>query len=614
MNNGSRLFSKRCHFSAGVLLALILAARSAVSAADPYLLSSWQTEQGLASNTITALLQNRQGYLWLATPSGLVRFDGLQFRCFNRWNTPVMANDRLTCLWLDDDDTMWIGSDGGGLYQLRQGRWNVFKQELSNPHVQSVLRDRRGALWVGTQYGLNRLQDQRSETYTMSQGLPGNLVYALAETEDGALLAGTDGSGLAILRGRRFAVDSRVDPPAAIRALRRGQDGIVRIAAENGLFTWHGGALLRHHAVTRQTSLLALLEDRAGRWWLGSEGDGLFLLTSGRLLAAPGETSSWRYIPSLLEDHEGNLWFGSIGQGLGQLRQNTAAPPVQPLSLQIETVLADNRPISGQSGVVLPRATQLLEFYFTAVAFSHLEQLRLQYRLLGLETNWHTVPVLMPRIALYANLKPGRYTFQIRFENSGQRRLGTGATTEFLFRIGAPHFLSPRWALGILVIVGTVFIFLAWRRRARRRHAPAPAVVMAVTRKEPAADAQKKYASSALTAAVAAEVEQRLLVLMEKEEAWLDPDLTLKKLAEMLRIHPNYLSQIINERLGRKARDFINAYRIAAAEKMLLDPRLKAKTVLDIAYETGFYSKSVFNSAFKKFNGQSPKEFRKKKS
>ena len=584
----------------------------ALPAADPYLAGHWKVEQGLSNNTITALLQNRQGYLWLATPSGLLRFDGRQFRCFNRWNTPVMTIDRLTCLWLDVDDTLWIGSDGGGLYYFRQNQWGTVPQKLSNLHVQTVLRDRRGSLWIGTQYGLNCLRDDRCETFTMSQGLPGNLVYALTEADDGTLLAGSDGRGLAAMRDGKFVVENHVDPPAGIRALRRGHDGIVRIAAENGLFTWHRGILRRVAAVPRQKSFLALLEDRAGRWWLGSEGEGIFLLENNGLRSIAADSQPLYYVPSLLEDHEGNLWAGTISQGLLQFREKSNAAAAQPLSLQIETVLADNRPITGEPGVLLPRSTRSLEFYFTAVAFRQDEQLKLQYRLQGWENGWHTISGQAPRSAMYSNLRPGDYTFQIRFENGGRDQHDKDAMTTFSFRIGTPFFLTPLLAALLFTAAAAVLFFLLWRRR-RRAYSPAP-VSRSVSFREPLGENQKKYATSALTDAVACEVEKRLLALMEKEEAWLDPDLTLKKLAEMLHIHPNYLSQIMNERLGRSARDFINTYRIAAAEKMLLDPKQKKKTILDIAFETGFYSKSVFNSAFKKFNGRSPQEYRGKKS
>jgi AraC-like DNA-binding protein len=92
----------------------------------------------------------------------------------------------------------------------------------------------------------------------------------------------------------------------------------------------------------------------------------------------------------------------------------------------------------------------------------------------------------------------------------------------------------------------------------------------------------------------------------------LNADLTLKKLSERLMIHYNHLSQIVNEKLQHSFNDFINKYRIEEACKKLLDPVEGKKTVLEIAYDTGFYSKSVFNTAFKKFTGMTPSQFKKK--
>ncbi|HLP59377.1 MAG TPA: helix-turn-helix domain-containing protein, partial [Candidatus Deferrimicrobium sp.] len=122
---------------------------------------------------------------------------------------------------------------------------------------------------------------------------------------------------------------------------------------------------------------------------------------------------------------------------------------------------------------------------------------------------------------------------------------------------------------------------------------------------------EPKYKTSALLPETVEEVLPRLIRLMEKEKIYLKADLNLKSLAQQLNVHYNYLSQIINERLGHSFNDFINSYRIEEARKKLLDHTQKNKTILDIAYDTGFYSKSVFNTAFKKFTGMTPSEFKK---
>jgi AraC-like DNA-binding protein len=99
---------------------------------------------------------------------------------------------------------------------------------------------------------------------------------------------------------------------------------------------------------------------------------------------------------------------------------------------------------------------------------------------------------------------------------------------------------------------------------------------------------------------------------MEKDRVFLDAELNLQQLARKVGIHYNYLSRIINEKFGLSYNDYINGYRIEEAKRMLADPGQAARTILDIAYDTGFYSKSVFNTAFKKVTGMTPSQYRKK--
>ena len=84
-----------------------------------------------------------------------------------------------------------------------------------------------------------------------------------------------------------------------------------------------------------------------------------------------------------------------------------------------------------------------------------------------------------------------------------------------------------------------------------------------------------------------------------------------KDLAGELNIHYNHLSRILNEHFKLSFNDFINEFRIRTAMQILSDPTQKHQTILQVMYQTGFYSKSVFNTAFKKFCGKTPTEYRK---
>ena len=120
----------------------------------------------------------------------------------------------------------------------------------------------------------------------------------------------------------------------------------------------------------------------------------------------------------------------------------------------------------------------------------------------------------------------------------------------------------------------------------------------------------RKYEKSQLTPERSERYLNRLLQLMDAEQPFTDGDLTIQKLADRLSVPPAHLSQTINERLGKTFPDFINSYRIEEAKKRLLDPAKKHYTVLAIAEEVGFNSKSAFNNVFKKHVKMTPSEFR----
>ena len=121
----------------------------------------------------------------------------------------------------------------------------------------------------------------------------------------------------------------------------------------------------------------------------------------------------------------------------------------------------------------------------------------------------------------------------------------------------------------------------------------------------------KKYEKSSLTSENSEKYLNKLLNLMECEKPFLNNDLTLQKLSEKLSVSQHHLSQIINEKLSQNFFDFINSYRIEEAKTLLLDKRGELLTILAIAEEVGFNSKSAFNIAFKKYTSMTPTQFKK---
>lgn len=122
---------------------------------------------------------------------------------------------------------------------------------------------------------------------------------------------------------------------------------------------------------------------------------------------------------------------------------------------------------------------------------------------------------------------------------------------------------------------------------------------------------EPKYVRSGLTAERAETLHARLVDVMESERPFLDSNLKLNRLARSAGISANHLSQVINELRGQNFYDFVNSYRIEEAKRLILDPDRSGATLLSIAYEVGFNSKSAFNTAFKKHTDTTPSQFRK---
>lgn len=123
------------------------------------------------------------------------------------------------------------------------------------------------------------------------------------------------------------------------------------------------------------------------------------------------------------------------------------------------------------------------------------------------------------------------------------------------------------------------------------------------------AEPVQKYQKSTLREEDSQSYLEQLLAFMEHERPYLQPSLSIQELSEKLEIPKHHLSQIINNRLGKNFYDFINQYRVAEAQFMLVDTKYRHLTTLAIAEEAGFNSKATFNAVFKKQTGQTPSEY-----
>jgi ligand-binding sensor domain-containing protein len=172
-----------------VLIFLLLTCGQEASALDPswplanHIRRLWRTVDGLPHNSVRHVIQGRDGYLWLGTPNGLARFDGVRFTVFNRSNTPGMVDDEIQALFEDAAGRIWFGTRTAGVGRLDDGRPTFLgtAEGLAGNNVYAVGQEREGAMWIGSTAGLTRLDVDtgRTRSFTLDDGLAAGLVRVL---------------------------------------------------------------------------------------------------------------------------------------------------------------------------------------------------------------------------------------------------------------------------------------------------------------------------------------------------------------------------------------------------------------------------------------------------
>src|SRR5215470_6244664 len=183
-------FSGRKHRPASAGLAALVLAMAASGAAglnsgtvlSQYGRDVWDGDSGLPQNSVDAILQTRDGYLWLGTQEGLVRFDGVRFSVFDSRNSPAIRDDWVRSLCEARDGTLWVGT-AEGLLRGRDGRFDGWQPEgvLARGTVLQVLESRDGALWVVSVQGLARLKGRSLRFFDEKDGLMIGPVASIGE-------------------------------------------------------------------------------------------------------------------------------------------------------------------------------------------------------------------------------------------------------------------------------------------------------------------------------------------------------------------------------------------------------------------------------------------------
>ncbi len=329
---------------------LVLQAISPIASGQSWQVSTWHVDDGLPHVNVTAISQTPDGYLWVGTPAGLARFDGLKFKVFRADGTCGLEDSRIVNLLTDREGTLWVGTLGGTLFRLRGQRFETVRhplpvdEDLGRPtgpwswglHSRLLEDSEGGIWWQMTGKGVARCLRGQWRVFTEKDGLPGR-IWDLGCDQRGSIWA--EGLGkLVQFDGQQWNL--RMSLPAgwdSIGFAQQAQDnfwamefhggnfprGLICRVKENGVRT--RGYLppppIQPPVKSGPTGVAAMLEDRRGHWWAALGGGGLCRLD---------EHGQWQrlenqgalglpWVTCLFEDKQGNLWAGTYEAGLQRI-------------------------------------------------------------------------------------------------------------------------------------------------------------------------------------------------------------------------------------------------------------------------------------------------------
>ena len=345
------------------MVSLIALALFPVTGFAQYRFDSWTTDEGLPQNTVSAILQTHDGYLWLATAGGLVRFDGLRFTVFDKGNTKGLVSVRFSALFEDAEHSLWIGTEDGGLTRYHNGLFTTYTtqqglpgnriraiwgdedgglliytsaglvrlhQEQFLPYVsrpgasitQDCFRGYSGAFWCVDAAGLHRIKGDSVRTYTMRDGLSSLAVSAVYEDRENNVWIGTSNAGLNRLQHDKFTVYTTKDglPKARVQSIYQDRQGVLWFATAGGTLTqFQDGRFVTYPQteIPFNNFLPPFYEDREGNLWIGTNDHGLRRLRKDFIAfhTDEGELAQAKPYP-ILEDHTGIIWIGTSAGGL----------------------------------------------------------------------------------------------------------------------------------------------------------------------------------------------------------------------------------------------------------------------------------------------------------
>ncbi len=305
----------------------------------------WQAPDGLPEQTVQAFAQTGDGYLWIGTTGGLLRFDGAHFTMFDRQNTAALHENSVFCLMIARDGTLWAGTEGGGVFSFGNGQFHSWPgiNGKTTEFVRVLRQDPDGTIWAGTDGGLLRLAGDRFVRVDGTAGIPELAVHSIFRDKwnrlwvGGSRLIEIDGN---TARGYTLGTESSQNQ---VKSILQTSDGTLWVGTVSGLNRMLPGQDRFERVNGVSSTVRVLRQTPDGVLWIGTIGQGVFTLNRGKLvqISAPSSLPS-NTVLNFFEDKEGNFW---IGTQTGMVRLTRSKVSIVPLpqanDADFETIYRD---------------------------------------------------------------------------------------------------------------------------------------------------------------------------------------------------------------------------------------------------------------------------------
>lgn len=486
--------------------------------------TSFSEEKELRGDgAVNVLFEDREGNVWVGGSRGLGRIRDTVFMTFSSasdsrfentgpvygdangrtWFAPgqgglyaikdahlqpgssaVPANDVVYSI-AGRGDEIWIGRQRGGLTHLQWRNGTATSQTfteadgLAQNSVYAVLESRDGSVWAGTvSGGVSRFRDGRFTTYTAASGLAANTVSSILEARDGAIWFATS-NGMSSLSNNQWKAYSTRDglPSANVNCLFEDSAGVLWSGTSSGLaFLVSGKVQVPSLPDVLREPIFGIAEDKEGRFWITTSRH-VLQVPRDKLLAGNAGTGDIReYGPadglpssegvnrsrSVISDSEGRIWI-SVKGGLSVVDPSHMASSWPPAIAHVEGVMADGMTITPIESIHVPAAHKRITLTYTALSLAVPERIRFRYFLEGFDRQWSESSAA--REAVYTNLGPRTYHFHLLASNSYGE--WNGAETVVGFEV-EPAFWETWWFRSTLAVLLASIVFVFYRLHLHR--------------------------------------------------------------------------------------------------------------------------------------------------